>query len=84
MCLTCFKNGSLAREKIRDQYGLDWRGFSEALRATKPGNGGALMLPWFEPEITPNVPMPGIRRVDLDPGDGQLFKVLKEEISVSK
>jgi xylulokinase len=27
------------------------------------------MLPWFEPEITPDVPAPGVYRVDLDPGD---------------
>src|SRR5262249_52389888 len=38
MGLTCFKNGSLARERIRDEYGLDWSGFSEALRQSPPGN----------------------------------------------
>lgn len=69
MTLICFKNGSLAREKIRDQYGLDWKGFSEALRATKPGNGGALMLPWFDPEITPRVLKPGIHRIGLNVAD---------------
>jgi len=69
MGLTCFKNGSLARERVRDAYGLDWDGFSAALRATPPGNGGRLMVPWFEPEITPDVPVPGVRRVDLDPAD---------------
>ena len=66
MTLICFKNGSLAREKIRNDYGLDWKGFSEALRATKPGNGGALMLPWIEPEITPRVLKPGLHRINLD------------------
>jgi len=69
MGLTCFKNGSLARERIRDEYGLDWRGFSEALRATPPGNHGATMLPWFDPEITPPVRKPGVRRHMLDPAD---------------
>ena len=56
MGITVFRNGSLARERVRDQFGLDWRGFSDALRTTEPGNGGAMMLPWFEPEITPAVP----------------------------
>lgn len=70
MGLTCFLNGSLARQRIRDEHDLDWDGFSEALRATPPGNDGALMFPWFEPEITPNVPNPAVRRVDLDPDDG--------------
>ena len=69
MGLTCFQNGSLARERVRDAYGLDWAGFSEALRTTEPGNGGAIMLPWFEPEITPHVPAPGVHRFDLDPAD---------------
>jgi len=69
MGLTCFKNGSLARERIRDDYGLDWDGFSAALGATPPGNRGAMMLPWFEPEITPDVPNPGVHRIGLDRAD---------------
>ncbi len=69
MGLTCFRNGSLARERVRDTYGLDWPGFSAALAATPAGNGGRMMLPWFEPEITPTVVHPGVRRRDLDPAD---------------
>jgi xylulokinase len=56
MGLTVFRNGSLARERIRDRCGFDWDEFSAALRATPAGNDGAMMLPWFEPEITPGVP----------------------------
>jgi xylulokinase len=69
MGLTCFRNGSLARERVRDEHRLDWRGFSAALAATPPGNGGALMLPWFEPEITPPVASPRVHRRRLDPAD---------------
>jgi xylulokinase len=69
MSLICFKNGSLARERVRDQYGLDWDGFSRALASTPPGNGGRLMLPYFEPEIVPRVLTPGVRRFGLDEGD---------------
>ena len=71
MALLCFKNGSLARERVRDAARLDWAGFSRALRETPAGNGGAVMLPWFEAEITPNVLQPGVRRYGgLEPGDG--------------
>ena len=70
MGLVCCRNGSLARERVRDQYGLDWEGFGRALRATPPGNGGAMMLPWFEPEATPAVPVAGARRFGLDADDG--------------
>ena len=69
MALICLRNGSLARERIRDAYGLDWEGFSAALRATPPGNEGKLMLPYFEPEIVPRVLRPGVRRLGLDEGD---------------
>jgi xylulokinase len=69
MSLICFKNGSLARERIRDEHRLDWDGFSRALRDRPAGNDGALMLPWFDPEITPRVDRPGVRRRALDPGD---------------
>lgn len=61
MGLTVFKNGSLAREQVRQSSGLTWEEFSNALSVTAPGSGG-IMLPWFEPEITPNVPVPGVRR----------------------
>ncbi len=71
MTLICFKNGSLAREKVRDEYRLDWDGFSEALRNTPPGNGGKIMLPYFEPEIVPKVLEPGVRRFGLDAADAE-------------
>jgi xylulokinase len=69
MGLTCFSNGSLARERIRDDYGMTWAEFSAALERTPPGNGGAMMLPWFQPEITPAVAHAGVRRQHLEPGD---------------
>ena len=65
MGTTTFMNGLLARERVRDMYGLDWARFSAALASTPAGNGGALMLPWFDPEITPHVSVPSVRRVRL-------------------
>jgi xylulokinase len=71
MALICFLNGSLAREAVRDQYGLGWDGFTRALCQTTPGNQGGLMLPYFDPEIVPRVPEPGVVRHNLDPKDAQ-------------
>jgi xylulokinase len=70
MGLTCFANGSLARERVRDSFGLTWAGFSQTLAATPPGNRGRVLLPWYLPEITPPVAAPGARRYDLAIDDG--------------
>lgn len=69
MTLICFKNGSLAREQVKDAFGLDWKGFAAALTATPPGNNGGILLPWFESEIVPRVLKPGVHRFGLAPTD---------------
>jgi xylulokinase len=48
MTLICFKNGSLAREKIRELYGIkNWNEFGKREASVKPGNDGAILLAWF-------------------------------------
>jgi xylulokinase len=69
MTLNCFKNGGLARARIRHQFGLDWAGYRAAMAQTPPGNHGRLMLPWFDPEIVPKVLNPRVRRLNLDEDD---------------
>ncbi len=61
MSLICFKNGSLARENVKDECGADWDAFERAFSETVPGNGGNIMLPYFVPEITPLVLKKGVR-----------------------
>ncbi len=59
MSLVCFRNGSLAREAIRDRLGGDWGVFSpESLASTPPGNDGNGMIPFFGAEITPRIDCP--------------------------
>lgn len=61
MCLICFANGSLAREKVAERVGLGWDAFERAiLEETKPGNQGNLMLPFFIPEMTPKLLAPKV------------------------
>jgi xylulokinase len=69
MSLICFKNGSLAREKVRDHYQMNWRSFNAALRETPCGNEGRVFIPWFDPEITPTVLEAGPRFHRLDWSD---------------
>jgi xylulokinase len=62
MSLACFKNGSLARDRVRTEAGVSWEYFDGAAFAeTEPGNGGRLALPWFEHEITPSGRPVGLR-----------------------
>jgi len=62
MSLACFKNGSLARDRVRREAGAEWAFFdTTAFELTPPGNNGRLALPWFEAEITPPVLTPGLR-----------------------
>lgn len=61
MSLACFKNGSLARDRIRRECGADWRFFDEtAFALTRPGNGGKRAFAYFETEITPKHDATGI------------------------
>ena len=67
MSLICFLNGSLARERVKEDLGLEWADFDrEGLATTPMGNEGRLMLPFFGPEITPRVESSGVVSVGLD------------------
>ena len=70
MNLVCFRNGSLAREWVRMEYGLDWDTVGLVLERA-PGNDGWLMLPWLEIESTPRVAQPGLRRFGFDRFDAE-------------
>ncbi|KAK1875379.1 Xylulose kinase [Dissostichus eleginoides] len=69
MALLCFKNGSLTRERIRNQCaGASWELFSAALRDTPLGNGGNIGFYFDSQEITP--PAVGVHL--FDPQDVQV------------
>lgn len=70
LTLICFKNGSLAREKIREHYRIaHWDKFGALVASVPPGNNGGVLLPWFEAEIVPRVNKPRIHRFNLDEKD---------------
>ncbi len=60
MSLICFRNGSLAREALKNLLGLDWNAFDrDDLAASRSAAGTNLMLPFFGPEITPRYDFTG-------------------------
>ena len=83
MSLICFINGSLAREQVRDSLELDWEGFSRELEAQPPGNRGRVMLPYFDPEITPKVLEPGVRRYRMKEDDPANVRAVVEAQALS-
>ena len=64
MSLSCFKNGSLARDRVRRELGVDWRFFDEgafASASTRDASGTVKRaFPFFESEITPKHDATGI------------------------
>lgn len=65
MALICYKNGSLTREHVRDEFGGgSWKSFEKAMAATKPGNNGLIGFYIKDPEITPPLMKTGIYRFD--------------------
>ncbi|XP_051624259.1 xylulose kinase isoform X2 [Manacus candei] len=65
MALLCFKNGSLMRERIRDDCASgSWNEFSKALSSTVAGNNGNLGFYFDVMEITPEAV--GIHRFNRD------------------
>ncbi len=59
MSLACFKNGSLAREKVRTMVGCGYDFFDEGA-FEQAGGCGLRAFPYFEEEITPIHPATGI------------------------
>ncbi|GLD93821.1 hypothetical protein PINS_up002426 [Pythium insidiosum] len=59
--MVCFKNGSLAREVVRDQHANgSWDDFEALLAQSKAGNEGIVGFFFLEPEITPTTTHAGI------------------------
>jgi xylulokinase len=93
MNLICFRNGSLAREWLRQEYRLDWDAVAKMLEAS-PGNEGRVMLPWLETEITPRVSRAGLRRFGFDHTDaaanvrgvieGQMMAIANHAAGISR
>lgn len=69
MAISVYKNGSLAREAVRQRHGLTWDQFSDILKRTPPGNKGRVLLPYFGTEIVPHVQKAGAQRYGFAEGD---------------
>ena len=66
LSLSCFKNGSLARDRVRRELGVDWTFFDETawsnrtIEQSNNPNNSPRAFPYFEAEITPKHAATGI------------------------
>ncbi|XP_072268676.1 xylulose kinase [Pyxicephalus adspersus] len=78
MALLCFKNGSLMREKIRDECSSgSWEKFSKVLSLTPPGNNGCLGFYFDVMEITPHAV--GVHRFN---GENQKVSEFPKDVEI--
>eukprot|EP00752_Nemacystus_decipiens_P016481 g14732.t1 len=70
-----YKNGSLARERVRDELcSGSWAELDKLLASTRPGNGGRIGLYVDMPEITPQIATTGrFRRGPEDDAEHEAF-----------
>ncbi|MBN2416075.1 hypothetical protein JXO52_09545 [bacterium] len=54
--LVCVSNMANGYNRLLEQFRLSHDDFSGVIRRTVPGNGGRIILPWYEGERTPDVP----------------------------
>ena len=56
MGLVCIRNGSLAREKMKESLGVDWHFFDNAaFENYSPADDGNIILPFYGGEISPKL-----------------------------
>jgi xylulokinase len=55
--LLCVSNLANGYNTILDQYDLTHDAFNALIERTTPGNSGRLLIPWYEGERTPDVPL---------------------------
>lgn len=57
LSLLCVSNMANGYEAVRTRFGLSHAEFSELVQRTTAGNGGRLLIPWYEGERTPDLPV---------------------------
>ncbi|MDD5656519.1 MAG: FGGY family carbohydrate kinase [Elusimicrobia bacterium] len=69
LALLCVSNLANGYNDILRSLGLTHDGFCALVEKSAPGNGGALLLPWFQGERTPNLPLAAPVTLGFGPGD---------------
>jgi xylulokinase len=55
--LLCVSNMANGYNAVLERYGLSHEEFDVIVKRTPPGNGGRVLIPWYEGERTPDLPL---------------------------
>jgi xylulokinase len=55
--LLCVSNLANGYNHVLNQFQLSHDDFDDVIRQSRPGNGGRILLPWYEGERTPDLPL---------------------------
>lgn len=69
LSLLCVSNMANGYEAVRVAYGLSHAEFDALIRRTPPGNRGRLVVPWYEGERTPDLPLAAPVQLGFGAGD---------------
>jgi xylulokinase len=67
--LLCVSNLSNGYNALRERLGLSHDAFAALVEEAPPGNGGRVLIPWYEGERTPDVPIGAAATLGFDTAD---------------
>jgi len=67
--LLCVSNLSNGYNALRERLGLSHEAFAALVEDAPPGNGGRVLVPWYEGERTPDVPFGAAATLGFDTAD---------------
>ena len=67
--LLCVSNLSNGYNALRERLGLSHQAFGALVEEAPPGNGGRVLVPWYEGERTPDVPFGAAATLGFDTTD---------------
>lgn len=67
--LVCVSNMANGYDTLLRQFDLTHDAFDTLIDQTPPGNGGRLLVPWYEGERTPDLPLAACVQFGFAPGD---------------
>ncbi len=77
MNLTCFRNGSLAREALKRELGISWQTFDSSFDGYIPTQTDKIILPYYFDEISPKIKSDKIRCIGFERTNLEVLEIVR-------